>query len=472
MSFVLYDLILLAIFIIGVVIFLSTRKHNLERQGILYLYKTKLGIKFIDKFSAKFEKILRPAQYLVLLSGYLLMIGIMWIMISTTHLYLTTQIATLVRAPPIAPLIPYFPQIFGLQDYFPPLYFTYFIVALAIVAVVHEFSHGIFARLHGFKIHSTGFAFLGPVLGAFVEPDDKQMNKASKFKQLTVLGAGTFSNVLMAILFGLIFWLFFATLFTPAGVVFNSYAISQVNVVSVNVLGDSNLRDGLLEIEAMDSTSGIEAKYYADSVALENAQEGNLEYLLVYDDLPFFRSQIPLGSAITSFNGYKTTNLEELRDAISSSNIGDQVDVETVILNGGQATVNSYEEYHIVIGEKDGKSSIGIGFYQPQARGAFGWFYKYVYAYIKDPFTHYTSNIGEAGWFIYYLLWWIIVINFFVALFNMLPLGILDGGRYFYLTIWGLTGSEKAGRYAYKAVTWFLIALLVILMVKWASVFF
>lgn len=471
MSFVIYDLILLAVFIIGVVIFLSTRKHNLQRQGILYLYRTKLGIKFIDKFAARFEKLLRPSQYLVLFSGYALMIGIMWIMISTTHLYLTTQIAQFVRAPPIAPLIPYFPEIFGLQDYFPPLYFTYFIIALAIVAVVHEFAHGIYARLHGFKIHSTGFAFLGPVLGAFVEPDDKQMNKSSKFNQLTVLGAGTFANVLMSILFGLIFWLFFATLFTPAGVVFNSYAVSQVDVSSIMVLGDTDIGEGLLMIEAPNEVGEL-TTYYANAQALGTAQEEGVAQLIVYDDLPFFRSQVPLGSAITSVNGVRTTNLDELRLALLDVSAGDEIAIETVVLEGGEGTVAAYEEYDIIVGEKEDRPSIGIGFYQPQARGAFGLFYTYIYSEIKDPFTYYESSIGEFGWFVYYLLWWIIVINFFVALFNMLPLGILDGGRYFYLSVWGLTGSEKAGRYAYKAVTWFLIALLVILMLKWATIFF
>ena len=38
------------------------------------------------------------------------------------------------------------------------------------------------------------------------------------------------------------------------------------------------------------------------------------------------------------------------------------------------------------------------------------------------------------------------IINLLVALFNMLPLGFLDGGRFFYLTFLGLTGSEKVAK--------------------------
>ncbi|MBU0977578.1 MAG: site-2 protease family protein, partial [Nanoarchaeota archaeon] len=191
-SFMTYDLIFLAVFIVFVIIFLSTRKKNLERQGILYLYKTKWGINVIDKIAKKCRVILKPLQYVIMFSGYALMVGILWLLSRSTYLYLTTSIAQLIRAPPVFPVIPYFPQIFGLESLFPPLYFTYFIIALGVIAVFHEAAHGIYARFYNLKVTSTGFAFLGPVLGAFVEPDEKQMNKAPRFNQMVILAAGTF----------------------------------------------------------------------------------------------------------------------------------------------------------------------------------------------------------------------------------------------------------------------------------------
>ena len=51
MSFVAYDLTFLAIFTIFVVVFLSIKRKNLQRQGIMYLYRTKVGINFIEKFT-------------------------------------------------------------------------------------------------------------------------------------------------------------------------------------------------------------------------------------------------------------------------------------------------------------------------------------------------------------------------------------------------------------------------------------
>ena len=64
------------------------------------------------------------------------------------------------------------------------------------------------------------------------------------------------------------------------------------------------------------------------------------------------------------------------------------------------------------------------------------------------------------------------MINILVALFNMLPLGILDGGRFFYLTIWSITGKEKWGKKAYAFITWFLLLMIGALMVRWVFRFF
>jgi len=54
-----------------------------------------------------------------------------------------------------------------------------------------------------------------------------------------------------------------------------------------------------------------------------------------------------------------------------------------------------------------------------------------------------------------------------VALFNMLPLGMLDGGRFFYLAIWGITGKEKIGKAAYKGAGWLILLAFILMMVFW-----
>ena len=192
-GFVVYDLIFLALFTLAVFIFLYTRKHNLKREGLLYLYRTKVGLKFIEWVSNKFPKTLYYSQYIVIFSGYTLMASMIYLLIKFSYFYLTSPVAAqALKVPVIIPLIPYLPELFKI-DFLPPFFFTYWIIIIAIIAVPHEFAHGIFARLNKIKIHSTGFGFLGPFLAAFVEQDEKQMEKAKKFPQLSILAAGTFA---------------------------------------------------------------------------------------------------------------------------------------------------------------------------------------------------------------------------------------------------------------------------------------
>ncbi len=461
-AFEVYDLVFLALFLIFVVVFLSMRRKNLQRQGILFLYKTKLGIKFIDWVSKVCEKPLRVIQYVILISGFGLMIGIVWMLSKSTYLYLTTSIAQVIRAPPVFPVIPYFPKIFGLESLFPPLYFTYFIVALGVIAIVHEFSHGIFARLYGVKIHSTGFAFLGPILGAFVEPDEKRMGKISKFKQMVVLAAGTFANILMALLFAIVMALFFTNVFTPAGVKFSSYGLAEVPMADLTFVGNSTI-EGYVELSANGKTYFLENNYWDISI------ERGLEKTVVYEDTPAFRHQMV--GAITEIGGRKVNDLEDLRYVLGQYNAGDEVTVRTAVLEPGQGTVAETRTYTFnLTSNAEGKAALGIVFVPNSATGFAGWVNK-VFSEIKDPFTHYESSWGDFGWFIYYLLWWIIVLNFLVALFNMLPLGILDGGRFFYLAVWGITRREKVGKWAYKIAMWFIFAQIIAMMVRWAFTF-
>jgi len=458
MSFVVYDLIFLAAFTIFVVIFLYSRRKNLERQGWIYLYKTKIGINFIDKFAKKYEKILRPFQYVVLVSGYILLISICWLLAKTVYLYVTVPaISETIKAPPLAPLIPYFPTLFGLESFFPPLYFTYFIIVLAVVAVSHEFSHGIFARLNGLKIKSTGFAFLGPILGAFVDPDEKQLNKARKFSQMTVLAAGTFANMIMVIVFGIILVIFFNSGFTPGGVYFSGYSISAINVSVISGVGNLSA-DGSVPLDVNGTI------YYTSQEVWDNTNKNNIGYLLAYDDSPAFRAKMQ--GAIIEIDGMRIKNYSELGSVIKSHKPGDEIFIRTAYSKsvGANPNINSY---NITLGDRNGTAFLGISVSPLQTNGLMGWFYQNVFAKIKDPMIYYDSKWGELGWFVYYLLWWIVVINFFVALFNMLPLGILDGGRFFYLIIWGLTGKEKYGAKAFRIMTWLILFVFVALMVRW-----
>ena len=472
-AFTIYDLSFFALFTLFVIVFLYTHRKNLKRQGILYLYRTKIGLNFIEKVTKRLSYILRPLQYLVVATGFVLMITMVWLLIKFTWIYLTSPFAAqALKVPVLIPLIPYLPDIFKI-DFLPSFNFTYWIIIIAIIAIPHEFAHGIFARLHKIKVRSTGFGFLGPFLAAFVEPDEKQTEKLGKFAQMSILAAGTFANILSTILFGLLLWGFFALAFVPAGVNFNAYAASPINVTEieevngVQILSLSQipplLNESLAEIKVKD------VKYHAPPSALKTAVEENIELMMVYDDSPAFNAK--LKGAITEINGEKITSYDLLSENLGKYSSGDTIQIKTLYQE--TVRVNKVEEltYDITLKEKNDKAFLGIGIAPITQGGALGYFYSFM-AKIKDPVLFYQSSWGALGWFIYYLLWWIVVICLSVALVNMLPLGLFDGGRFFYLTIWGLTGSKIIGKKFFELSTWLILGIVVAMMLKWVLIFF
>lgn len=463
-TFVIYDLVFLAIFTIAVVVFLYTRRHNLKREGILYLYRTQWGIKLIDKTAKKYQKILSPLQYVVVATGYALMAAIIWFFVKFSWFYISSPTAARdLKIPVLVPLVPYLPSLFNL-DFLPPFYFTYWIIILALIAIPHEFAHGIFARLNKIKIHSTGFGFLGPFLAAFVEQDEKDMTRAKKFPQLSILAAGTFANIVVTILFALLLWGFFAAAFTPAGVYFNSYSTSQIDLSQIDTINGvqiSNLNDITIPNETFIEITSNSETYHATPSTLKHSIDNNLNSIIVFDDTPAFNSK--LSGAISEINGEKITSHEELRETINSYNPGDEITIKTITQEGVRET-------EIILGERNGEAFLGIGIIPLERPGIAGFFFNLITS-IKNPLIYYESVIGDFGLFIYNLLWWTVLVSISVALVNMLPVGIFDGGRFFYLTIWGITGSEKIGRNSFKISTWVILLLIFALMAKWIIAF-
>ena len=457
MTFVLYDLIFLGLFVLFISVFLYKRRHNLKREGLLYLYRTKLGIQFIEWTTGRYNLLLKKMQYPIIISGYLLMFFGLWMILKVAYFYITSPgIAKALKVPIIMPLVPYLPELFKI-DFLPPFYFTYWIVIIAIIAIPHEFAHGIFARLNKIRILSTGFGFLGPFLAAFVEQDDKQMQKAKKFSQLSVLAAGTFANVLMTLLFGLILLVFFTACFSPAGLNFNMYSVGSVNLSSISSIGSDYLgNSSLVRIDANNKS------YFADPKLLNESFASKEESTFVFDDSPAIRAQ--LSGAIAEIGNNKIRGYQDLNTTLLSYKPGDNVLIKTI------DSKNNVKEYNITFADKGGRAFLGVGLLPQTRTGAFSFLYNWL-AKIKDPFVYYQSNLGDFGVFIYDLLWWIVIINLSVALMNMLPLGIFDGGRFFYISFWALTRSEKAGKWAYKISTWFLLSLIAIMLLKWVSVF-
>ena len=127
-------------------------------------------------------------------------------------------------------------------------------------------------------------------------------------------------------------------------------------------------------------------------------------------------------------------------------------------------------EYVVVLGEHPEDSSrayLGVGHNVAEPRGFIQGFLAKFMSF-KESSTYYeTTWDGDFVFFIYHLLWWVMIINLLVALFNMMPLGMLDGGRFFYLGVWGIFGSEKWAKRAYVAATYLILFMFVLMMFFW-----
>lgn len=477
MSLIFYDLTFLVAFAIFVSIFLYSRKHNLKREGLLFLYKTTWGIKLINYLGEKNEKVFRVLSYISITIGYILMASMIYLLGRIVYIYIAfPSIVRELKVPPITPLIPYLPQIFKI-DFLPSFYFIDWIVIIAIIAITHEVAHGIFARHNKVGIKSTGFGFfpffLPIFLAAFVELDEKEMAKKSIFAQLAVLSAGTFANVLTGILFFGVLLIYFSFAFTPAGVIYDTYPHSVIDVSTISMMNGVDLEnptyDQILNLANDEKFNKITVggvSYLATTKILEEQTE-NLGQIGLYHDAPAINAE--LESVITKINGETITNIKELETTLSKYSPNEEITL-TVLDDEG-------DEFNkkITLGEFPGEESrvwLGIGFATQQSRsGLLGKIYTSL-ASFKDRNTYYEKNFGEGSLFFYDLLWWLILISLSVALVNMLPVGIFDGGRFFYLTILAITGSKRKAEKAFSASTYLLLFLIFVLMFFWAKSFF
>ncbi len=439
------DLAFLVVFCVWVVLFLFKNRRNLKREGIMYMYRTRLGMQAIENFSKNHSKLLKRIKYFVIVVAFFLMILIILLLATNAYAYLKSPeqvIAATNGAPPVAPLIPYFPQLFGMQSFFPNFYFSYFIIALAIVAIVHEFSHGVFMKTFGVKIKSTGFIFLGPILGAFVEEDKNNFEKKKNSEQMAILGAGVFANLIFAIIFFVGLIVFFNLSYAPSGYIFSGYVQTTIN--SSEIVGFENFSENLVRINTTDNKYYIPISLY--SLILQNESLLENSSLIVYADHPAIRNE--LKGAIIALDDEKISDAITFQEKISSKIPGQEVQIKTNYLG-------EIKEYGFVLDEHPLNSSVGFlgisGKRIVYSRNILGKFVGLIQYKDSSIFYQARYNSDVADYF-RYLFYWIALINFFVAMFNMLPLGILDGGRFSYLFILSLTKSKAKSEKIYKFI--------------------
>ncbi len=223
-----YEFMLLAIVILTLIVYLKKNKDKIHTQKILsfgpfaiismILVKTGWGIGFMDSMAKKHPLTIKLFGFISVILGFIGMfiqsLAMFWLVYV---LFNTPQVQGVTLALPFTN-IPYLGY----------LSFSHWIIAIFIMATVHEFAHGVVARYYKIPVNSSGFAVLNILLpiipAAFVEPDPKKFEKAKPYKRYAVLTAGPVSNILLAIPFFLLLVFvmqpFYADMTEPVGMSF------------------------------------------------------------------------------------------------------------------------------------------------------------------------------------------------------------------------------------------------------------
>jgi len=386
-----YDLLFLVIFGLIVLAIMLLNKKRTELQKIAFpflymvIYRTKLGLTKMDKLAKKFPRALNIISYISIIIGYVGMAFIIFFLLEGAFDFLFNNMPS-----PVGLVLPGVETVPGL----PKLSFWHWIITIFVLASVHEFSHGVFARLNKIKVKSSGFALLGIILplvpAAFVEPDEKEMSKASKKAQLSVLSAGSFANFITAIVALLIF----AFVLAP---------------ISGNMLQETG-------------------------VVIANLEENS----------PATLAGIKPGEEILSINGIQIENLQSFKQEMEKYSSYEKIDLETnastYYIKLGE-NINDPEKAHLEV-ILDSKEQI----YNPEIQDKYGTFFIKFFVWLTILFS------------------WLFMINLGVGMFNLLPLGILDGGKMFYLGVLGLTkNNEVLTDKIWKWTNIFFITLLLLL---------
>ncbi len=248
---------------------------------------------------------------------------------------------------------------------------TYFLLSIPIVLVMHEGAHGIVAALEKIKIKTGGFAIFVALFAGFVEPDEEEFEKAKKISKLRVIGAGATSNVLFAIVLGAIM------LTNPIfGMVIESIPLFGEVILKTFY----ELSPGVLILSIMENSGAEQAGLLANDVITK------------INDVPIHGpADFPV------LNPGEIASVSVLRDS--------------QVLEVGLEVMASPDDPE--------RGLIGI---------------------MRDNSMPYNPVMNFIDWTnvdhnVSMFLLWLWMISFFIGIINMLPLPILDGGKFIHTII-------------------------------------
>lgn len=378
-----YGTVMLFYAIIIFLIYKNRKKFDFQAKFIA-MYRTKIGIKLMHFLGYKCTRTVKVLGIIGVVVGFLGMaLGLYTIIDGLYKLFFIPSAPS-----SFSPVIPGV-RIPGVDIFVP---FWYGIIALFVVVVIHEFAHGVVSEAYRIKVKHSGFVMFGPLPGAFVEPDEKKLSKASAKAQLSVYAAGPFSNVLLA----LVIILFFGFLPMIAG---PSPAVASISD-SISIINFAEIMPNL------QTPTGM----YVGEIDQDGAA---------------ITAGLPEDVIITSINDIHIT---DNATAFSLELFNITPNQEIVLANESHSWVITTKEHPI----EPEKGYIGIRQLE----------------FLQEPSAYALENYGTFGYHFYLItftqLFWIILLSLGIGLANLLPLGPVDGGRMLLTALEKVTTKKRA----------------------------
>ncbi len=298
-------------------------------------------------------------------------------------------------------------------------------IAIVSAIVVHEGAHGVIAASRGFKVKSSGllFFFVIPV-GAFVDVDERQIEKAKAKDSLKVMAAGVGANIALATLC-LVGILVITSGLTPI--------IDGVYILEI-VEGKPAENAGLLVGDVFVKVDDIPVADYEDLDAiLEDKSPGDIVHVTV------------ARGKMWKEEFYTPVNLSEFEGRAILGVTVSEILTEKRLRLYQELTLDSLYKYWL-------PPALAPG----------------LVPFSEALNTFYVHPFGENWHIIANILFWLWFVNSNVAILNALPIYPLDGGRVFKIASKSILG-KRADHKMISRLTYFVTAALICLFVIGAA---
>lgn len=375
----------------------------LELVGPLLMWRTEQGKQVIEKVARpkRLWKVFGDAGVVL---TWLAGVGVLALLVWQLSLLFTHR--DILRQ--AAPSPEYFLVLPGVNPLIP---IWYGLLGLVVALVVHEGAHGVLARAHNIRVKSLGLLFFIVPIGAFVEPDEEELERARTREKARVFAAGVTSNIAVAVIAGVLF----AGMWASAAPAHEGVAVSSVLPLGDQVgASGAGMQPGMI-ITAIDGKPVRSASDFNATMAQTTAGQ-QVTVSLWYDEQAFDRR----ATLEDKWRYYERTDPSQNRDEYRGKGF----------LGVTTFPMSAMAQLRDLSAAPLSRGLPGLGFFVALPFQGF--------SPLPDAFEHLFVVQGPlaalppvAFWVLANSLYWVFWLNLMVGTFNALPAGPLDGGQMF-----------------------------------------